>query len=64
MVNREKVQLEVIEAYHLILSIKYHLNLMSTFYVRRITKNSISLSKLDVVGYFLSTYFITFLVVN
>jgi len=49
--NKEKVPMEVVRTYRLILDIGYHLDLMDTFYVSSITRNLISLSKLDVAGY-------------
>jgi len=51
MGNKEKVSVEAVGTYHLILDTGYHLNLMDTFYAPSVTKNLISLSKLDVVGY-------------
>ena len=51
MGNKEKVPMEAVGIYHLILDIEYHLDLMDTFYVPSITRNLISLSKLDVLGY-------------
>ena len=51
MGNKEKVSVEAVGTYRLILDTGYHLYLMDTFYVPSITTNLISLSKLDVVGY-------------
>ena len=51
MGNKEKVPVEAVRTYRLILDTGYHLDLMDTFYVPSITRNLISLSKLDVVGY-------------
>jgi len=51
MGNKEKVPVEVVGTYRLILDTGYHLALMDTFYVPSITRNLISLSKLDIVGY-------------
>jgi len=51
MGSKEKVLVEVVETYHLILDTRYHLDLMDTFYVPSISRNLISLSKLDVAGY-------------
>jgi len=51
MGNKEKVPVEAVGTYRLILDTGYHLDLMDTFYVPSITRNLISLSKLDVVGY-------------
>ena len=48
--NKEKVSVEAIRTYRLILDTRYHLDLMDTFYVPIITRNLISLSKLDVAG--------------
>jgi len=44
MSNKERAPLEAVDT-------RYHLDLMDTFYVPSITRNLISLSKLDVVGY-------------
>ena len=51
MGNKEKVSVEAIGTYRLILDTRYHLDLMDTFYVPSISRNLISLSKLDVAGY-------------
>ena len=51
MRNREKVLVEVVGTYHLILDIVFHLDLIDTFYVPSISRNLVSLSKLDVAGY-------------
>jgi len=51
MENREKVPVEAVRTYHLILDIGFHLDLLDTFYVLSISRNLISLSKLDVIGY-------------
>ena len=51
MGNKEKVPMEAVETYRLILNTGYQLDLMHTFYVPSITRNLISLSKLDVAGY-------------
>jgi len=51
MGNKEKVPVEAIGTYRLILDTGYHLDLMGTFYLPSITRNLISLSKLDVAGY-------------
>jgi len=42
---------EVVRTYCLILDTRYHLDLMDNFYVPNITRNLISLFKLDVAGY-------------
>jgi len=51
MGNKEKISVEAVGTYRLILDTRYHLDLMDTFYVSSITRNLISLSKLDVAGY-------------
>jgi len=51
MGNREKVPVEAVGTYRLILDTGFYLDLMDTFYVPSISKNLVSLSKLDVVGY-------------
>jgi len=51
MGNKEKVPVEAVGTYRLILDTGYHLDLMNTFYVPSITRNLISLSKLDIAGY-------------
>ena len=51
MGNKEKVPVEAVGTYRLILDIRYHLDLMDTFYIPSITRNLISLSKLHVVRY-------------
>jgi len=51
MGNKEKVLVEAIGTYRLILGTGYHLDLMDIFYVPSITRNLISLSKLDIAGY-------------
>jgi len=48
MDNKEKVPVETVGTYQLILDIRYHLDLMDAFYVPSITMNLISLSKLDI----------------
>ena len=48
---KEKVPMEVIGTYRLILDTGYLLDLMDTFYVPSITRNLISLAKFDVAGY-------------
>ena len=51
MGNNEKILVEAVGTYRLILDTRYHLDLMDIFYVPSITRNLISLSKLDVAGY-------------
>ena len=43
--------MEVVETYRLILDTEFYLDLMDTFYVPSISRNLVSLSKLDVVRY-------------
>jgi len=50
MGNKEKVSMEAVRTYRLILDTGYHLNLMDTFYVPSVIRNLISLSKLDIAG--------------
>jgi len=52
MGNRVKVPMEAVGTYRLILDIGFYLDLMDTFYVPSISRNLVSLSKLDVVGYY------------
>jgi len=52
MSNKEKVSVEAVETYRLILDTGYHLDLIDTFYVPSIIRNLISLSKFDVAGYY------------
>ena len=51
MENREKVPVEAFGTYRLILDTGFYLDLLDTFYVPSISRNLISLSKLDVTGY-------------
>lgn len=51
MGNRVKVPVEAIGTYRLILDTGHHLDLFQTFYVPSISRNLISLSKLDTAGY-------------
>ena len=51
MGNREKVPVEAVGTYHLILNTGFYLDLLDTFYVPSISRNLISLSKLDLAGY-------------
>jgi len=50
MGNKDKVSMEAVRTYRLILDTGYHLDLMDTFYVPSIIRNLISLSKIDIVG--------------
>ena len=52
MGNTMKFPVEVVGIYHLILDTGFYLDLMDTFYVPIISRNLVSLSKLDVDGYF------------
>ena len=51
MGNRAKVPVEAIGTYRLILDTGHHLDLFQTFYVPSVSRNLISLSKLDIAGY-------------
>ena len=51
MGNLVKVPVEAIGTYRLILDIGYHLDIFQTFYVPFVSRNLISLSKLDTTGY-------------
>jgi len=51
MGNKEKVPVKDIGTYRLILDTGFHLDFLDTFYVPSISRNLVSLSKLDVVGY-------------
>ena len=46
-----KVSIEGIGTYHLILDTGYHLNLLQIVYVPSVSRNLVSLSKLDVCGF-------------
>ena len=50
MGNKEKVSMEAVRTYRLILDTRYHLDLMDNFDVPSIIRNLISLSKIDIVG--------------
>ena len=52
MGNRVKVPIEAIGTYHLILHIEHHLYIFQTLYVISISRNLVSLSKLDTTRYF------------
>lgn len=54
MGNRVKAPVEAIGTYRLILDTEHHLDLFQTFYVPSISRNLISLPKLDKAGYFFS----------
>ena len=51
MGNRMKVPIEGIKTYRLILDTGYHLDLLQTVYVLSVSRNLVSLSKLDVSGF-------------
>ncbi|XP_019434517.1 PREDICTED: uncharacterized protein LOC109341142, partial [Lupinus angustifolius] len=51
MGNRVKVPVEAVGTYRLILDTGHHLDLFETLYVPNISRNLVSLSKLDVAGY-------------
>jgi len=51
MGNREKIPIESVGTYRLILDTEFYLDLLDTFYVPSIYRNLVSLSKLHVVGY-------------
>jgi len=51
MGNRVKASIEAIGTYRLILYTGHHLDIFQTLYVPSISRNLISLSKLDTVGY-------------
>ena len=49
--NKVKVPVDVVGTYRLILDTEFYLDLIDTFYVPSISRNLVSLSKLDVAGY-------------
>ena len=51
MGNRMKALVEDVGTYRLILDSRHHLDLLKTFYVPSISRNLVSLSKLDKAGY-------------
>ena len=51
MGNRQKVLVEAVGTYRLILDTGFYLDLIGTFYVPSISRNLVSLFKLDVAGY-------------
>jgi len=53
MGNRVKALVKIVRTYCLILDIEHHLDLFEIFYVPSLSMNLVSLSKLDVIGYFL-----------
>jgi len=53
MGNRVKTLMEAIRTYCLKLDIRHHLDLLETIYVPSLYRNLVSLSKLNVTGYFL-----------
>ena len=48
MGNRVKAPVEAVETYCLKLNMEHHLDLLKTLYVPSLSKNLVSLSKLDV----------------
>ena len=51
MGNRLKVGVIVVGTYRLVLETGYRMDLLNTFYVPSISRNLVSLSKLDATGY-------------
>ena len=51
MGNRLKVGVIAVDTYRLLLETGHRMNLLNTFYVPYISRNLVSLSKLDVTGY-------------
>lgn len=51
MGNRVKAPVQAIKTYHLVLDNGRHLDLFETYYVPSVSKNVVSLSKLDKTGY-------------
>ena len=51
MANRVKVIVEDVGTYHLILDSRHHLDLCETLYVPNISRNLVSISKLDKARY-------------
>jgi len=51
MGNRVKAPVEVVETYRLRLDTGHHLNLLETLYVPSLSRNLVSLSKLNVTRY-------------
>lgn len=54
MRNHMKAPIEGIETYSLILETRHHLDLLQTLYIPSVSRNFISLSRLDVSGFDLS----------
>ena len=54
MGNRVKASIEVIGTYRLFFDTGHHLDLFQTFYVPSISRNLVSLPKLDLDGYFIN----------
>ena len=52
MGNRLKTPVEAVETYRLKLDTGHHLDLLETLYVPSLSRNLVSLSKLDVTRYF------------
>ena len=51
MGNRVKAPVEAVGTYRLKLDTRHHLDLLETLYVPSLSRNLVSLSKLDVTGY-------------
>jgi len=51
MGNRVKAPVKAVGTYRLKLNIRHHLDLLETLYVPSLSRNLVSLSKLDVIGY-------------
>ncbi|KAL5758993.1 hypothetical protein ACOSP7_021604 [Xanthoceras sorbifolium] len=51
MRNRVKAPVEAIGTYRLILDTRHHLDLFQILYVPSVSRNLVSLSKLDIIGY-------------
>ena len=54
MGNWVRASIEAIGTYRLFLDIDHHLDLFQTFYVPSISRNLVSLPKLDLDGYFIN----------
>ena len=51
MGNRVKAPVKTIRTYHLKLDTGHHLDLLETLYILSLSRNLVSLSKLDITGY-------------
>ena len=52
MGNRVKALIEAVETYHLKLDTRHHLDLLENLYVPSLSRDLVSLSKLDATGYY------------